>query len=44
MVIVSMVVILVSTLWTRLVGSWHGTLALALALVKAVVEGKGFFG
>lgn len=37
----SMVVILVSTLWTGLVGGWHGTLA--LALVKGVVaEGKGF--
>lgn len=37
----SMVVILVSTLWTGLVGGWHGTLA--LALVKEVVaEGKGF--
>ncbi len=41
MVMLSMVVILVSTLWTGLVGGWHGTLA--LALVKEVVaEGKGF--
>lgn len=43
MVMLSTVVIQVGT---GLVGSWHGTLALALALalVKDVVEAKGFRG
>jgi len=37
----SMVVIPVSTLWTGLVGGWHGTLALAL-VEEVVAEGKRF--
>ena len=40
MVVHSIIVILVNTLWTGLVGGWHGT----LALVEEFAEGKGFFG
>lgn len=43
MVMLSMVVIPVSTLWTCLVGGWHGTLA--FALVEDVAQGfRVFFG
>lgn len=42
-VMLSMVVIPVSALWTGLVGGWHGTLALAL-VEEVITQGKGFQG